>query len=73
MNDILMILLKISLVIFMAGNLLDMGLRLNPQEALRGLRNVRFVGYVLLRGFVRIDKGIPWTQNQGTGGLVLGL
>jgi hypothetical protein len=36
MHDILMILLKISLVIFMAGNLLDMGLRLNPQEALRG-------------------------------------
>jgi bile acid:Na+ symporter, BASS family len=52
MNDILMVLLKISRVIFMAGNLLDMGLRLNPQAALRGLRNVRFVAYVLLCGFV---------------------
>jgi BASS family bile acid:Na+ symporter len=52
MNDILMILLKISLVIFMAGNLLDMGLRLNPQDALRGLRNVRFVLHALLWGFV---------------------
>jgi bile acid:Na+ symporter, BASS family len=52
MNEILMILLKISLVIFMAGNLLDMGLRLNPRDALRGLRNVRFVAYVLLWGFV---------------------
>jgi BASS family bile acid:Na+ symporter len=46
-----MILLKISVVIFVAGNLLDMGLRLNPRDALRGLRNVRFVGYTLLWGF----------------------
>jgi len=52
MSDILMVLLKISLVIFMAGNLLDMGLRLNPQDAIRGLRNVRFVVHVLLWGFV---------------------
>ena len=52
MNDVLMVLLKISLVIFMAGNLLDMGLRLDPRDALRGLRNVRFVGYVLLWGFL---------------------
>jgi bile acid:Na+ symporter, BASS family len=47
----MMILLKISVVIFVAGNLLDMGLRLNPRDALRGLRNVRFVGYTLLWGF----------------------
>jgi len=33
MNDIWTILLKISLVIFMAGKLLEMGLRLNPQDA----------------------------------------
>lgn len=52
MNDVLMILLKISLVIFMAGNLLDMGLRLNPQDALRGLRNFRFVALTLIWGFV---------------------
>jgi len=47
-----MILLKISVVIFVAGNLLDMGLRLNPRDALRGLRNVRFVFLTLLWGFV---------------------
>jgi bile acid:Na+ symporter, BASS family len=46
------ILLKISLVFFMAGNLLDMGLCLNPQDALTGMRNVRFVTYTLLWGFV---------------------
>ena len=38
MHGLLMSLLKISLVIFMAGNLLYMGLRLNPPDALRGLR-----------------------------------
>jgi len=47
----LLILLKISLVIFIAGNLLEMGLKLNPLDALRGLRNVRFVAYTLLWGF----------------------
>ena len=52
MSEVLMSLLKISLVIFMAGNLLDMGLRLDLQNALRGLRNVRFVAYALLWGFV---------------------
>jgi len=51
-NDTLMPLLKISLVIFMAGNLLDMGLRLDPAEALRDLRNVRFVALTLIWGFV---------------------
>jgi BASS family bile acid:Na+ symporter len=52
MNDVLMPLLKISLVIFMAGNLLDMGLRLNPGNALRGLGNPRFVALTLIWGFV---------------------
>ena len=45
-------LLKISLVIFMAGNLLDMGLRLKLGTALVGLRNVRFVSFSLLWCFV---------------------
>ena len=35
--------LKISLVLFMVGNLLDMGLLLKVQAALGALRNVRFV------------------------------
>jgi hypothetical protein len=49
MNDMLIILLTISLVIFLASNLLDMGLRLNPQEALWGLRKVRFVAPPLVK------------------------
>ena len=80
MNDILMILLKLSLVIFMAGNLLDMGLRLNAQDALRGLRNVRFVVYVLLWGFVLcpalayvITLVIPLENPYATGLILMGM
>jgi hypothetical protein len=40
---ILNLALKVSLVIFMVGNLFDMGLRLKLQEALAGLRDPRFV------------------------------
>jgi bile acid:Na+ symporter, BASS family len=44
--------LKVSLVLFMVGNLLDMGLRLKLQEAIGALRNVRFVTLCLLWGFI---------------------
>lgn len=46
------VLLEASLVIFMVGNLLDMGLRVNMSEALRGFRDGRFVVASLLWGFV---------------------
>ena len=52
MIDALQIALKITLVIFMVGNLLDMGLRLKLNEAVAGLRDARFVLYSLLWGFV---------------------
>ena len=44
--------LKISLVLFMVGSLLDMGLRLKLRDAVGGLRNVRFVVQSVLWGFV---------------------
>lgn len=47
-----LVVLKVSLVFFMAGNLLDMGLRLNIRNALRGLGNGRFVLLALFWGFV---------------------
>ena len=59
MTETLNTLLKISLVIFMAGNLLDMGLRLRLGTALVGLRNVRFVGFSLLWCFV-LGPAIAW-------------
>jgi bile acid:Na+ symporter, BASS family len=44
--------LKITLVIFMFGNMLDLGLRLDLPQALRGLRDVRFVALVLFWGYI---------------------
>ncbi len=44
--------LKMSLVLFMVGNLLDMGLRLKLQQAIGALRKVRFVTLCLLWGFI---------------------
>jgi BASS family bile acid:Na+ symporter len=80
MTELLTILLKISLVIFMAGNLLDMGLRLNPHEALRGIRNVRFVAFTLLCGFVlgpglayAITLVIPLEDPYATGLILMGM
>jgi hypothetical protein len=40
-TDILMLLLKITLVIIMVGNLLDMGLRLKMGDALKGIKNLK--------------------------------
>jgi len=59
MNDIWLTLMKISLVIFMAGNLLEMGLKLNPLDALKGLKNIRFISYTLLWGFV-VGPGLAY-------------
>src|SRR5512139_353072 len=80
MNDIMLVLLKISLVIFMAGNLLEMGLRLNPQDALRGLRNARFVALTLLWGFVLgpalaygITRVLPLAAPYAVGLLLMGM
>ena len=80
MNDIMLVLLKISLVIFMAGNLLEMGLRLNPQDALRGLRNARFVLLTLVWGFVLgpalaygITRVLPLAAPYAVGLILMGM
>ncbi len=52
MNEILPVLFKISTVIFVGGSLIDMGLRLNLKDALLGLRNLRFMFYTVVWGFV---------------------
>jgi bile acid:Na+ symporter, BASS family len=72
--------LNITLVIFMVGNLLDMGLKLNLREALVGLRNVRFVLQSLVWGFVLcpalaylLTKVIPLEQPYAIGMILLGL
>jgi len=57
--DFFIISLKISIVIFMAGNLLDMGLRLNIVDAISGIKNLRFVFHSLLWGFL-IIPAVAW-------------
>lgn len=52
MIETLIIMLKITMVIFMVGNLLDLGLRIDIKEAVRGLRDVRFVTLSVLWAFV---------------------
>lgn len=80
MMEILQTLLKISLVIFMAGSLLDMGLRLKVSEALRALRDVRFVVVSLLWGFVAlpalayaIAEWLPMAHPFAMGLILLGM
>ncbi len=77
---VLDIVLKVSLVIFMAGNLLDMGLRLKLREALGGLRNVRFVVLSVLWGFVLLPalallltKVVPLGLPYAMGLMLLGM
>lgn len=80
MNELATTALKISLVIFMAGNLLDMGLRLRLRDALGGLRNVRFVTLSLLWGFVLcpafawlLTRVVPLEQPYAIGLMLLGM
>ena len=78
--EICTLVMKISLVFFMAGNLMDMGLKLNLPDAIRGMRNVKFVIYTLLWGFVlgpAIAYGVahimPIDKALGTGLILMGL
>ena len=80
MTDLLNISLKISLVIFMAGNLLDMGLRLKLGTALVGLRNGRFVLLSLLWCFVLgpaiaygLTRVIPLEAPYALGLILIGM
>lgn len=80
MMKILTLVLQLSLLIFMVGNLLEMGLRLNLKEALKGLKNIRFVSLSLLWGFVLcpglailLTKIIPLEQPYAIGMIMLGM
>lgn len=72
--------LKISLAFFIAGNLLEMGLRLHVKEALKGLRNYRFVAYTIGWGFIispsfayLLTRLIPMEYPYAMGLILLGL
>lgn len=80
MGDTMDLLLKVSLVIFMAGSLLEMGLKLDPHEALNGLRDTRFTILTLAWCFVLcpalawgITRLIPLDPALAAGLILLGL
>ena len=71
---------NITIVIFMVGNLLEVGLRLQAAEALAALRNVRFMVFTLLWCFVvgpavavGLTKIIPLAEPYALGLVLLGL
>src|SRR5512147_2916037 len=73
-------LMNVTIVIFMVGNLLEVGLRLNVAEALAALRNVRFLVLSLLWCFVLgpalavlFTKIIPLPAPYALGLVLLGM
>src|SRR5512140_3624548 len=78
--DILTTILNFTIVIFMAGNLLEVGLRLEVAEAVAALRNVRFVVISLLWCFVLgpalavlLTHVIPLAAPYALGLILLGM
>ncbi len=80
MANVLEVALKLTLVVFMVGNLLDMGLKLQLSEAMQDLRDVRFVSLSVLWGFVllpglafAITMIIPMERAYAMGLILLGM
>jgi bile acid:Na+ symporter, BASS family len=80
MEQILQKIQTITIVIFMVGNLLEVGLRLQVAEALGALRNVRFVVLTFLWCFVLgpalavlLTKIIPLAPPYALGLVLLGM
>ena len=80
MEQLLQQIQTITIVIFMVGNLLEVGLRLKVAEALAALRNARFVVLTLLWCFalgpalaVLLTKLIPLVAPYALGLVLLGL
>ncbi|MCL4180824.1 MAG: bile acid:sodium symporter [Verrucomicrobia bacterium] len=80
MEQVLAKIQSITIVIFMVGNLLEVGLRLKVPEALAALRNARFVILTLLWCFVLgpvlavlLTKIIPLAEPYALGLVLLGM
>lgn len=80
MTETLATALNITVVIYMVGNLLDLGFNLDVRKAMAGLRDLRFVTLSLLWAFVlcpalayAIGALLPMTQPYAMGLLLLGL
>ena len=80
MEQVLQTIQTITIVIFMVGNLLEVGLRLNISEALGALRKTRFVVLTFLWCFVigpalavLFTKFIPLAEPYALGLVLLGI
>jgi BASS family bile acid:Na+ symporter len=78
--EMLNTILNVTIVIFMVGNLLEVGLRLQVAEAVAALRNVRFVVLTFVWCFVLgpalallLTKIIPLTAPYALGLVLLGM
>jgi bile acid:Na+ symporter, BASS family len=80
MTELLPILLKVTVIIFMAGNLVELGLRIDLGKAMAGLRDVRFMTLSVLWAFVLcpalaygLGVVLPLSEPYAMGLLLLGL
>ena len=80
MDAILQQIMTITIIVFMVGNLLEVGLRLQVSEALAAIRNVRFLLLSLVWCFVvgpalavLFTKIIPLTEPYTLGLILLGM
>src|SRR3954453_13254282 len=80
MTNVLNLILQISMLVFIVGNVLDIGLGLKFQGALAGLKNLRFVFQSLLWGFILcpalailLTKILPLDPAYSTGLILMGL
>ena len=77
---LLHLIFRVSLVVFMVGNMSAMGLQLSLSDACRPLRDIRFVLTALIFGFVLgpalallVVLAVPMQQPYATGLLLLGM
>ena len=80
MTDLLEKLLGVTIAIFMAGSLLEMGLKLDLKRAAHALRDVRFVVTAVVWSFaigpavaMLLAKGLPLAEPYSLGLILLGL
>ncbi len=80
MTDLLEKLLGVTIAIFMAGSLLEMGLKLDLKRAAHALRDVRFVVTAVVWSFaigpalaMLLAKGLPLAEPYALGLILLGL
>lgn len=80
MDAFLQKIMGVIIVVFMVGNLLEVGLKLRAAEAFAALRNARFVAVSLLWCFVLgpalavlLTKIIPLSESYALGLVLLGL